>query len=99
MEKNSYNEGKIKVIFVKDPACKLSDLKRKKFLLNDKMDYNGLILILRKNLNLTGGEALFIFAKKQYILTQMKSISEIYELYKEQDGILYIYYSCTEVWG
>ena len=50
-------------------------------------------------MKLNEGEALYLSVKAKYNLTSEKVLGDIYELYKDNDGFLYIMYSSQVIMG
>ena len=94
------NPGKIPVILEKESTSKLANIKKTRYLLEEKYPISEFILSIRKSINLGENEGLFLSAKGKYNLTQEKTIGEVYNLYKDkEDGFLYIMYSSMVVFG
>ena len=93
------NPGKIPVIFEKEETSKLEDIKKTRYLLDDNFTVGDFLKMVRKHMKLNEGEALYLPVKAKYNLTSEKVLGDIYELYKDNDGFLYIMYSSQVIMG
>ena len=93
------NPGKIPVIFEKEETSKLEDIKKTRYLLDDNFTVGDFLKMVRKHMKLNEGEALYLSVKAKYNLTSEKVLGDIYELYKDNDGFLYIMYSSQVIMG
>jgi GABA(A) receptor-associated protein len=93
---------KVPIIFLPSKNLKnTKNIKIQKFIMPKSLIMSEVIYTLRKKLNLNSYEAIFIFTgKNQEIIPSPNSlVSEIYELYKSEDDILYITYTNENVFG
>lgn len=90
-------EDKIPVIVEKHPGASVNDIDKHKFLVPFDMTVAQFIYVIRKRIELTDKEALFIFVDKTLPMTSqtVKSLYDDYKTKKEFDGFLYITY-CNE---
>ena len=93
------NPGKIPVIFEKEETSKLEDIKKTRYLLDQNFTVGDFLKMVRKHMKLNEGEALYLSVKAKYNLTSEKVMGDIYELYKDNDGFLYIMYSSQVIMG
>ena len=94
------NPGEIPVILEKEATCKLGDIKKTRYLFKENFTINEFLAQIRKSLKISEEEALFLSAKGKYNLIGVKTMGEIYNLYKDkEDGFLYIMYSSFVVYG
>ena len=93
------NPGKIPVIFEKEETSKLEDIKKTRYLLDENFTVGDFLKMVRKHMKLNEGEALYLSVKTKYNLTSEKTMGEIYQLYKDNDGFLYILYSSQVIMG
>ena len=93
------NPGKIPVIFEKEETSKLEDIKKTRYLLDKNFTVGDFLKMVRKHMKLNEGEALYLSVKAKYNLTSEKVMGDIYQLYKDNDGFLYIMYSSQVIMG
>lgn len=88
---------KVPIIVEKLKGSTLDDIDKHKFLVPTDMTVGQFIYILRKRINLSPNEALYIFINKTLPATS-QMVCSIYNDYKKKDnfdGFLYIHY-CNE---
>ena len=88
---------KIPIIVEKLKGSSIDDINKHKFLVPQDMTVGQFIYILRKRIELSETEALYIFVDKTLPMTS-QTLSKIYNDYKKKeefDGFLYISY-CNE---
>ena len=91
---------KIPIILEKDPVSKIQGIQKTRFLIKKDFTVNKFQLNLKKLMQLSEGQALFLSAKGKYNITGEKTMGEIYEIFKDkEDGFLYIMYSTELVFG
>ena len=90
--------GKIPIILEKDKNSKVDEIKKKKFLESEKFTLNEFLLRIKSKVTLPMYESLFFHIKGK-TLESSKTLGEIYKLYKDSDGFLYIVYSSELVFG
>ena len=93
------NPGKIPVIFEKEETSKHEDIKKTRYLLDENFTVGDFLKMVRKHMKLNEGEALYLSVKAKYNLTSEKVMGDIYQLYKDNDGFLYIMYSSQVIMG
>ena len=92
--------NKVPIILEKDPKCKIVPINRTKYLLIKTFTINKFSKIIRSLMKIDEGEALFFLAKGKYYLLGEKTLSQIYNDYKDKkDGFLYISYSTEMTFG
>ena len=91
--------GKIPVILEKDPACKLIELGKTKYLLERKCTANQVMEMIRKKTTLKQEDALFLQVRAKFSITGEKTIGEIYDTYKDADGFLYVMFTTELIYG
>ena len=96
-------KNRIPVICEKSPYEKhLPVIEKIKYLIPSDCKENQLIFIIKRNLNLNVNNPLFLIAKndKEYSLSGNRTMSEIYQDYKDpEDGFLYIFYASEDLLG
>lgn len=78
--------------------CNLNELKKKKYLIPNSMTLGELIVIIRKNIELSSSTALYIFVNNTMIPSS-DILAKIYHEYKNEDGFLYLYYTGENTFG
>jgi GABA(A) receptor-associated protein len=71
---------------------------KNKYLIHKDILISQLIFLIRKRIRLSHEESLYIFINDTIPQTT-KLISEIYSEHKDEDGFLYIVYSCENTFG
>ncbi len=74
-------------------------MKRNKFLVPKDMTVGELIIIIRSHMDLKKEHAIFMFINNNIIPTNSTLLSEVYCLYKNEDGFLYVSYSEENAFG
>lgn len=90
---------KIPVIIEKSDTSLIQTMEKQKILLQKDITIGQFLYIIRKQIKLESTEALFLFVDNRYIPQTSKTISEIYNLYADKDGFLYITYSPEQTYG
>ena len=76
------------------------EIKKNKFLFPKGISFAKVIVDLRKFIpNLKSSEAVFFFLENSVIPQNSILIDKIYELYKTDDGFLYIYFTSENTFG
>ena len=76
----------------------LPDIDKKKYLVPNDLTIGQFMFIIRKRIKLRADEGIFLFIGDQ-IISSSSIIGHVYDLYKESDGFLYVYYSKENVFG
>ena len=74
------------------------NIDKNKYLVSGDMTMSQFIYIIRKRIQLKSSEALFFFVNN-ILCNNSQSMIEIYNLYKDKDGFLYIEYSSENTFG
>ena len=90
---------KVPVVLEKDPASKIVELKKTKYLLPKKSTVNQFQENIRRKAEIPGESALFLQARTKYSLAGEKTMEEVYNSYKDKDGFLYIMYATELIYG
>ena len=97
---------KVPVVIKKDKSSKkLTDIGTIKYLVQDHITVGQFIYILRKRIELSPEEALYLYAninnsKSQYVLSANDEMITVYNNYKnEKDCILHLVYAGENVFG
>ena len=90
---------RIPIICEKNKKSKSTpEIDKNKYLVPNDLVVGQFIYVIRKRLNLTAEKALYLFING-YIPPTASYINDIYETHKEDDGYLYITYSCENTFG
>ena len=89
---------KIPVIVEKYTKSSIKNIDKNKYLVSGDMTMSQFIYIIRKRIQLKSSEALFFFVNN-ILCNNSQSMIEIYNLYKDKDGFLYIEYSSENTFG
>jgi GABA(A) receptor-associated protein len=89
---------RIPLIVEKNKKSSVPDLDKGKFLVPSDLTVGQFLHIVRKRINLTSEQALFIFIKNTIPPTSAP-LNSLYEKYKDEDGFLYITYSGENTFG
>ena len=89
---------KIPVIVEKYTKSSIKNIDKNKYLVSGDMTMSQFIYIIRKRIKLKSSEALFFFVNN-ILCNNSQSMIEIYNLYKDKDGFLYIEYSSENTFG
>lgn len=87
------------IIVYKDKKCTLPEINKSKFLAPGDLTIGQFIFIIRKRIELSEKETLFLFINESVLVTGSETISKIYQDYKDEDGFLYISYCNENVFG
>lgn len=95
--------GHFPIFLYKQPTSTAPHSQKTKFLVSGERTMGDFIYILKKQHFVSTGKdesiiALFFFAKN-HILNPGKSIGDIYNIHKDEDGFLYIEYSTENTFG
>lgn len=74
------------------------DISKNKFLVPDDLIISQFMCIIRKYLNLTTSESIYLFANDT-LLNTSDSLYNVYGTHKDEDGFLYIYYTLENTFG
>jgi len=89
---------KIPVIVEKYSKSSIKNIDKNKYLVSGDMTMSQFIYIIRKRIKLKSSEALFFFVNN-VLCNNSQCMIEIYNLYKDKDGLLYIEYSSENTFG
>ncbi len=92
--------GRIPVFVLKarGAAGDLPELEKKKFLVPSSLTVGQLVYIVRQRMKMPPEKSLFLFVGSS-LPTTSTLVSELYRMYKSEDGALRIYYSSESVFG
>ena len=92
---------KIPIICEKAPNCNIKEIDKPKtkYLVDGNLSLPQFMETIRKKLDITETEAIFLLANGKSALSQNETIATIYKKYKDKDGFLYFAYANEEIWG
>ena len=91
---NKYTD-KIPVIVTKGASCNLTDIDKNKFLVPAEITLGQFMYVIRKRINLSPEDALFLFINNNTLAPTSMTLGSIYDDHKDEDGFLYLVY-CNE---
>jgi GABA(A) receptor-associated protein len=94
---NKYPD-RIPIIIKKKKGSDIPDIDKKKYLVPKDMTLTQFTFVIRKRLTLDSSKALF-FTINNKMEAANKTISDIYNDEKHEDGFLYIVYSAENTFG
>jgi GABA(A) receptor-associated protein len=92
-------EDRYPIIVYKDKKSTLPEISKSKFLAPGDLTMGQFIFIIRKRIELSEKETLFLFINENVLATGSESVANIYNQYKDDDGFLYISYCNENVFG
>ena len=90
--------NRIPIIIEKDKKSKIKDIDKNKFLVPNDMTLGQFMYVIRKRIKLDSSQALFFFINN-ILCNNTQTLSEIYNIYKDNDGFLYITYTSENTFG
>lgn len=91
---------RIPIIIEKDPSSQVKEIDRTKFLVPNDLTAQHLIFIIRKRLELSKEETIFMLVDGKSTIAGETALQDIYDKYKDkEDGYLYIVYTSQLAWG
>jgi GABA(A) receptor-associated protein len=90
---------KLPIIVTKSKKTRLENIDKNKFLVPNDMTLGQFLLIIRKRIKLKQEESLFLLIKDNSMIESSKTLLQIYEDNKDEDGFLYITYCGENVFG
>ena len=75
------------------------ELDKRKFLVPETLRVHQLLYIIRKRLNLSHEQALYIYVSNKVLPMLSDNVGFVYQQYKDEDGFLYIYYDTERTFG
>ena len=90
--------NRIPVIIEPIKRSQLKKIDKNKFLVPDDLTIGGLLVVIRKRINLGSENALFLFINSVLPATS-QSIISLYDNHKNKDGFLYISYTEENTFG
>lgn len=94
---NKYRD-RIPIIVERCSNCKLPHIEKQKFLVSKDLTLGQFIYIIRKRIELSSEQALFVMIENS-LAPNNKTLSELYDTYKDKDNFLYITYTSENTFG
>ena len=89
---------RIPIIVEKSADSNLKDIDKQKYLVPKELTFSQFLYIIRKRIHLNEAEALFIFINNKLVPSN-KSMNEVYDVDKDEDGFLYVTYTNENTFG
>jgi GABA(A) receptor-associated protein len=89
---------RIPVICEKSWNCKMEHLHRTKFLIPIDFTMGQFMYVIRKRLRMPSEKGIFLFVSGT-VQSQNTNMSQLFDVYKDVDGFLYVQYSDENVFG
>jgi GABA(A) receptor-associated protein len=83
---------------LKNISSPIEDISKTKFLIPDDLVVSQLMCIIRKYLQLTSSDSIYLFSNDT-LLSPSETLYTTYGKYKDDDGFLYIYYTSENTFG
>jgi GABA(A) receptor-associated protein len=90
---------RIPIIVEKRKGTRIGDINKSKFLVPNDITIGKFIIEIRKHIEITPEQAIYIFVGDGTIPQSSTLISHIYRQYKDNDGFLYMTYSGENTFG
>lgn len=74
-------------------------INKNKYLMNKDLTISALIYTIRKNIQLSPEDAIYIFTENSSLVNNNSLLSMIYEDYKDEDGMIYFYITKENTFG
>jgi GABA(A) receptor-associated protein len=88
---------KVPVIFSNSPGTPPID--KRKFIMPRDLQISQILYIIRKKIKLEPHQGIFLYFGKNNMANSNLLLSEVYELFKDKDDILYATYSIENTFG
>tara|TARA_Y100000022_G_C13224935_1_gene364359 strand:+ start:862 stop:1215 length:354 start_codon:yes stop_codon:yes gene_type:complete len=107
LEKRKQESSKIKekypdkypIIVVKEKSSQLPDIDKQKYLAPDHLTIGQFQHLIRKKIDLSETETLFLFINETILPNNSDLICSLYEQHKDEDGFMYVTYCSENVFG
>ena len=90
---------KIPVIVTRGVNCDLPDIDKNKFLVPAEITLGQFMYVIRKRINISSEEAIFLFINNNTLAPTSTSLGSLYLDHKDKDGFLYLVYCNENVFG
>ena len=101
VESNKITEkypNRIPIIINKSEESTLKDIDKQKYLVPNELTFSQFVYIVRKRIHLNESESLFLFINNKLVPSN-KSMKEVYDVDKDNDGFLYDNYTNENTFG
>ena len=101
VESNKITEkypNRIPIIINKSEESTLKDIDKQKYLVPNELTFSQFVYIVRKRIHLNESESLFLFINNKLVPSN-KSMKEVYDVDKDNDGFLYVNYTNENTFG
>lgn len=93
------HNDRLPIIVEKREGSNVKDINKSKFLVPHNITVGKFIMELRKHIEITPQQAIYIFVGNGTIPQTSLEISHLYRQYKDDDGFLYVTYSGENTFG
>ena len=83
---------------LKNISSPVADIPKNKFLIPDDLVVSQLMCIIRKYIELSSADSIYLFANDT-LISPSESLYNTYGKYKDDDGFLYIFYTTENTFG
>ena len=83
---------------LKNIMSPVTDISKNKFLMPDDLVVSQLMCIIRKYIELSSADSIYLFANDT-LISPSESLYNTYNKYKDDDGFLYIFYTTENTFG
>lgn len=83
----------------KQSSSDIPDLEKHKYLVPKTMTMGEFMYVVRRNINLTSKQAIFVFVNKSILAPTSMTVGQLYEQYQANDGMLYLDYTGENTFG
>lgn len=87
------------VYLEKARGSKLPDIDKNKFLVPNDLSVGQMMHVIRKRLTLDASKSIFLFTEKNTVPMTMQTIGELYKMYANEDGFMYMTYNAEDTFG
>lgn len=92
-------QGKIPIIVEKGKHKSTPDINKNKFLVPEDLTVGQFLTVLRKRIDLSEEEALFLFINGSILPPTSALLSQLYAAHKDEDNFMYMTYCCENTFG
>ena len=89
---------RIPVIVEKNENSDIKEIDKNKYLVPSDLSFSQFVYIIRKRIQLHKSQSLFLFVNNKLVPSN-KSVTEIYDSDKDEDGFLYVIYNNENTFG
>ena len=77
----------------------IPQLEKVKYVFPQKLPMGLVTDFIRSRLSLASNESLYLFVKETVLVSASTTVGEVYQLYKDEDGFVYVTYATQETFG